>query len=143
LSLNTAGTDRFRPSATVPEVRNLSLAGDFCHGHIGLTTIESAVASGLNAVNAIVRRRGVGSEAEVLRPPTSPDSLYVLLRYLYAPYALGAKAYSEALEYLRGGPRHHRGHPASAAKPGRADEESLVRYLLTPGLPARHQRFDS
>jgi hypothetical protein len=80
LSLNEVGTDVWRPSASCTGVRNLSFAGDFCHGHIGLTTIESAVASGLKAVDAIVRRRGIGTAVEVLRPSTRPVSLYALLR---------------------------------------------------------------
>jgi hypothetical protein len=131
LSLNAVGTDIWRPSASCPGISNLSFAGDFCLGQIGLTTIESAVASGLQAVNAIVWRRGVGSEIEVLRPRTLPPLLYVLFRYAGAPYVLGAKAWSMGISYSRAG------------EPDRADDESLVRYLLTPGLPPRHQRFDS
>jgi hypothetical protein len=73
---------------------------------------------------------------EVLRPSTLPTSVYVLLRYALAPYALGAKAWSTGAKYFHGGPPVHRRHAG-------ADEESLARYLLTPGLPPRHQRFDS
>jgi uncharacterized protein with NAD-binding domain and iron-sulfur cluster len=143
LSLNAVGTDAMRPPASFPGVCNLALAGDFCRGHIGLTTIESAVASGLNAVNAVVRRRGVGDEARVQRPPRRPDAQFVAYRYALAPYVIGAKAFSTGAEGLRGErPRH--GKPSVAgAQGGGADGESLVRYLLTPGLPARHQRFES
>jgi len=131
LSLNTIGTEVWRPAATGETVSNLSFAGDFCHQHVGLTTIESAVASGLEAVNAVVRRRGVGSEVEVLKPATRDDAAWVALRYALAPYALAAKAWSKATE--------HSGRDSHRAA---ADEASLLRYLLTPGLRARHQRFD-
>jgi hypothetical protein len=136
LTLNVAGTEVWRPPASIPELSNLAFAGDFCHGHIGLTTVESAVASGLNAANAILQRRG-GDEFKVLEPNTLPDPLYMLMRYAFAPGAMAAKAWSEAVHHLRAEP----GVPGW--QPGAAEEESLVRYLLTPGLPPRHQRFDS
>ena len=48
---------------------NLSFAGDFCHQHVGLTTIESAVASGLEAVNAVVPGAGTSFAAGLARFP--------------------------------------------------------------------------
>ena len=114
-----------------PAIPNLTFAGDFCHGHIGLTTIESAVASGLAAAVAIAERRGLDGEIELLRPHRRPKALYPLLRYALAPYVAGAKVLSMGSERLR------------PVTPDPDAEESLVQYLLTPGLPPRHQRFDS
>ncbi len=133
LSLNAVGTNAWRPAPICEGVRNLSFAGDFCAHHVGLTTIESAVTSGLEAVNAIVHRRGVGHEAEVLKPPTRPDSTWVAFRYALAPYALGAKAWASATKHI------HASRPPGTSAGG----QSALGYLLTPGLPARHQRTDS
>ena len=131
LALNAVGTGEWRPHASSPAIPNLTFAGDFCHGHIGLTTIESAVASGLAAAVAIAERRGLDGEIELLRPHRRPKALYPLLRYALAPYVAGAKVLSMGSERLR------------PVTPDPDAEESLVQYLLTPGLPPRHQRFDS
>jgi Flavin containing amine oxidoreductase len=133
LSLNAIGTDAWRPAPICEGVSNLSFAGDFCSHHVGLTTIESAVTSGLEAVNAIVDRRGLGAEAEVLQPPTLPDSTWIALRYGLAPYALGAKAWASATRHVL----------ADRSPEGSAKDESVLRYLLTPGLPARRHRRES
>jgi hypothetical protein len=132
LSLNAVGTSQWRPRAASPALPNLSFAGDFCHGHIGLTTIESAVASGLAAARAIADRRGLEHEIEVLRPHRRPNPLYSALRYAFAPYVAGAKLFSMGAAQL----------PPAALDP-RTARDSLVHYLLTPGLAPRHQRFDS
>jgi hypothetical protein len=144
LSLNAIGTDAWRPSAMSEEVSNLYFAGDFCIQDIGLSTIEAAVASGLEAVNAIVRRRNVGSAIEVLKPDRLPDSLYVGLRYAWGPYAMAAKG----LSMINSRGRQKRPSSASGDATGSKQAaskgaESLLTYLLTPGLPARGQRRDS
>lgn len=132
LSLNMVGTGVSRPQASCPSISNLYFAGDFSRVHIGLTTIESAVSSGLNAASALVQRRGFGKAVEVLTPPTGQVERYVALRYLLAPLVAGAKAWSLGTEQLRGGP------PENGRSLCGDDQDSLLRYLLTPGLPARH-----
>lgn len=136
ISLNAIGTEEWRPAPSCHNVVNLSFAGDFCFHDVGLTTIESAVTSGLEAANTIVRRRRLGSEIEVTTPRTLPDSTWMALRYALAPYVAGAKAWSWAAGYA--GP-----HAGSASPQAPAADGSLWRYLLTPGLPPRHQRLDS
>jgi hypothetical protein len=120
LFLNETGTDVWRPHAACPGVENLSFAGDFCANDIGMTTIESAVAGGLEAARAIVRRRGVGAPVEIETPDEDWGGLYVWLRYAWGPYALAAKAWSTGSDCARG-----------------------LRRLLTPTAPPRRQRRDS
>ncbi|MGA9858618.1 MAG: FAD-dependent oxidoreductase, partial [Solirubrobacteraceae bacterium] len=100
LFVNETGTDVWRPPARSDGVENLTLAGDFCANDVGLTTIESAVTTGLLAARAIVQRRGIGAPvridghgASVLR-----DALYVGLRYAWAPYAVSAAAWSRSAD---------------------------------------------
>ena len=49
LFINQTGTDAWRPEASSDHVSNLYVAGDFCNNDIGMTTIESAVTTGLAA----------------------------------------------------------------------------------------------
>jgi flavin-dependent amine oxidoreductase len=128
LSLNAIGTDPWRPSATSSGLANVVFAGDLCHQEIGLTTIESAVASGLEAANAIIARRDLGSPLDVLLPRTLPGLYYVLLRAALLPSALAMKQLAEGLGDLEG------------ATPQSEDRDSLLRYLLTPGLAPRYRR---
>jgi hypothetical protein len=48
------------------------------------------------------------------------------MRYAWAPAVVAAKAWSKLSE------------PAKSSTGDGDGEESLLRYLLTPGLPARH-----
>lgn len=132
LTLDAIGTDSLRPAASCENVVNLSFAGDFCQQDTGLTTIEAAVASGLEAVNSVIRRRDLGAEVEVLTPKRMPGYIYVCLRYALAPSALAAKGWSLGEGQLLRSP---------SSAPGQ--REPLLRYLLTPGLPARRQRRES
>ncbi len=100
LFVNEAGTDPWRPATACPGLANLSLAGDFCRNRIGMTTIESAVTTGLEAAAAIVARRG-GEPVEITEPKAMPGLIYVWLRYAWAPYAAGAKAWSGASDRTR------------------------------------------
>lgn len=94
LFVNEAGTNRLRPGPSCAGVGNLSLAGDFCQSRVGMTTLESAVTTGLEAARAVVARRGLGAPVEVQQPVTRPISLYAWLRFAWAPYAIAAKAWS-------------------------------------------------
>jgi len=55
--LNTVGAWQHRPVAKTG-IRNLFMAGDYCRTDADLTTMESAVLSGLNAAQAILARDG-------------------------------------------------------------------------------------
>jgi hypothetical protein len=118
LFVNETGIDVWRPAAACPGVSNLSFAGNFCANRIGMMTVESAVASGLEAARVIVERRGVGAAVEITEPGAGVEALYVWLRYVWAPYALAAKAWSSGTDVLQG-----------------------LRALLTPtGAPGRQRR---
>jgi hypothetical protein len=140
LSLNVIGTDVYRPEAKSESLANVFFAGDFCrHNHkVGLTTVEAAVASGQAAAAAIVSARRLRDPIEILQPDPPPDALYVFMRYAWGPAALAAKVWSRLTEQAE------RGSPLTARLAGEQDqkgkenvEQSLVRYLLTPGLTPR------
>jgi hypothetical protein len=100
LFINETGIDVWRPAAACDGVENLSFAGNFCANRIGMMTVESAVASGLEAARAIVERRG-GPPVEVVEPDTGVNALYLLLRYMYAPSAAAAKVWSSGSDLVR------------------------------------------
>ena len=89
------------PAAQCAGISNLCFAGNFCQNRIGMMTVESAVASGLEAARAIVKRRG-GEPVDIIEPSAGNDLLYVWLRYAWAPYAVAAKAWSDGSDVLRG-----------------------------------------
>jgi hypothetical protein len=102
LFVNEAGTDAWRPTAPCPGLSNLYFAGDFCNSRVGMTTIESAVTAGLEAAHDLVQRRGIGDPVGILEPRSRPGSLYLWLRYAWAPYAYAASTWSKGDECLRG-----------------------------------------
>jgi hypothetical protein len=106
LFVNEAGSDVWRPKTSYDGLSNVCLAGDFCQNRIGMTTIESAVTTGLEAANAVIARRGVGKPVDVRVPNSPPGLRYVWLRYAWGPYAWAAKAWSEGREFLGGVARH-------------------------------------
>jgi NAD(P)-binding Rossmann-like domain len=133
LFVNQAGTDAWRPVASYKGLTNLSLAGDFCQNHIGMTTIESAVTTGLQAAQAIVDRRGVGKPVDIFEPASLPDSYFLWFRYAWAPYALAAKWWSAGGDYAR----------AIAPYCDSSDTRARMRNILTPSRPPRRQRRES
>jgi uncharacterized protein with NAD-binding domain and iron-sulfur cluster len=106
LFVNQAGTDVWRPKTRYDALHNVYFAGDFCQNRIGMTTIESAVTTGLEAANAVIARRGLGAPADVRIPSSPPGPLYVWLRYAWGPYAVAAKAISEGRELVKSVARH-------------------------------------
>ena len=126
LFVNQTGSDLFRPRAGCDTLPNLHLAGDFCENHIGLTCIEAAVVTGLNAAQSVVKQRG-GERVPVVEPRDFPALLFAWLRFALAPYAAAAKTWSsgsdlvcDALRRLNGG-------------------RSALRYLFG-ATPSRRQR---
>jgi hypothetical protein len=120
LFVNETGTDVWRPAASVDTLKNVAFAGDFCANRIGMTTIESAVTTGLEAARAIVKRRGIGAPVEITEPDAGFAPSYVWLRYAAAPYAAAAWAWSTG-----------------------SDCASRLRRLLTPARPPARQRRES
>jgi NAD(P)-binding Rossmann-like domain/Flavin containing amine oxidoreductase len=94
LFINETGIDVWRPAASCPDIDNLWFAGNFCANRIGMMTVESAVASGLEAARAIVERRGLGNPVEIIEPNPGHDLLYLWFRYAFGPSAIAAKAWS-------------------------------------------------
>ena len=101
LFLNETGIDVWRPGAECPDISNLCFAGNFCANRIGMMTVASAVASGLEAARVIVERRGLGAPVEIVEPRAANDLLYVWLRYAYGPTAYAAKAWSAGSDWAR------------------------------------------
>ena len=127
LSLNTVGAAEARPMPSPEKIRNLYIAGDYCHHHLGMTTIEAAVTSGARAADELARYNGLdGVEMQI--PPTWPDEVYAAARAAFAP-AVGVAMAMAA----RDGLSREEYEPDD-------ERESLLGYLLTPGLPARHRR---
>jgi hypothetical protein len=119
LFVNETGIDVWRPAAACTGVANLSFAGNFCANRIGMMTVESAVASGLDAARVIVERRGFGAPVEITEPSAGLEAYYVWLRYVWAPSALAAKAWSTGSDWVRG-----------------------LRELVTPTRAPRRQRWE-
>ncbi|HET8979913.1 MAG TPA: FAD-dependent oxidoreductase [Solirubrobacteraceae bacterium] len=96
LFVNETGSDDWRPEPEFPAIDNLVFAGDYTNNHVGMTTIESAVTSGLQAANAIVRSHRLGAPVEIAKPPftLAHELLWVWYRYALAPYAAAASAWS-------------------------------------------------
>jgi uncharacterized protein with NAD-binding domain and iron-sulfur cluster len=84
LFLNTVGAWQHRPKAETG-IPNLFMAGDFCQTDADLTTMESAVMSGLNAATAILARDGKRPDVASLPLETVPVWLLVLGKYLALP----------------------------------------------------------
>jgi hypothetical protein len=105
LFINETGIDVWRPKAACEGLSNLSFAGNFTANRIGMMTVESAVASGLEAARVIVERRGFGAPVEIVEPSAAMDALCVCLRYMWGPSAFAAKAWSTGTDWgsrLRG-----------------------------------------
>jgi hypothetical protein len=129
LFVNETGGDLWRPRASCKGLSNLSFAGDLCDNRIGMTTVEAAVTTGLEAARAIVKRRGVGAPVEIREPGSPPTAFFVWLRYAWAPYACAAKVWSSASDTIGSIARRVLG------------TQSALRYLLTPAShPARQRR---
>ena len=102
LFVNEAGAYAGRPHPGCRGIPNLALAGDFCRTTVGMTTIESAVVTGLRAAGGLVEYHGVGTPVLVDEHRTHPAALYSLLRRAYAPHAYAAAAVSRGADYARG-----------------------------------------
>jgi uncharacterized protein with NAD-binding domain and iron-sulfur cluster len=104
LFINEVGSEAYRPGPTATEVPQLFLAGDFCRTPIDVVTVEAAVVSGLQAVNALQRqavhdgwlgdRDPAARPVDIVVPDAYPDAQLMGLKLLLAPHAYAAKAWS-------------------------------------------------
>jgi glycine/D-amino acid oxidase-like deaminating enzyme len=131
LFVNETGSDIWRPTAACTGVSNLSFAGDLCDNRIGMTTIEAAVTTGLEAAQSVVERRAVGSPIDIASPGSPPTALFVWLRYAWAPYAYAAKAWSAGSDIVSDIARR-----VGAAR-------APVRHLLAPTASRARHRSES
>jgi hypothetical protein len=122
LFVNQVGTDEWRPAPSSAHISNLYLGADFCRNHVGMTTIESAVTSGLEAARVLVQRNGIGRPVEVEKVDTSPlvDALFVWLRYAGIPAVATASMVSRGTDML------------SDCADGLKRAGSALRWLMTP-----------
>jgi phytoene dehydrogenase-like protein len=107
LFINQTGTDAWRPHASSSHLSNIYLAGDFCNNDVGMTTIESAVTTGLQAARVIVSRNRYGYPVPIIPPERNllADLGYVWLRYAWAPSVAAASLWSHALSFVKDGCR--------------------------------------
>jgi hypothetical protein len=105
LFINQTGTDAWRPDASSDHIPNIYVAGDFCNNDVGMTTIESAVTTGLAAAKVIVTRNRHGKPVTIIPPDKSilADASYVWLSYAWLPYAFAASLWSHLLTFISGG----------------------------------------
>jgi hypothetical protein len=134
LFINQTGTDAWRPDASSSHIANVYLAGDFCNNNIGMTTIESAVTTGLEAAKVIVRRNGHGRPVRIIPPERNvlADLGYVWLRYAWAPSVAAASLWSHAWSFVKDGCGRGRKH----GLPWLADPRGAVpglQWIKRPG----------
>jgi hypothetical protein len=134
LFINQTGTDAWRPDASSSHISNIYLAGDFCNNNIGMTTIESAVTTGLEAAQVIVRRNRHGDRVTIIPPPKNLlfDLGYVWLRYAWAPYVAAASLWSHTWSFVKHGcgRRSRNGLPWA---PAPSDQPSGLKWAKRPG----------
>jgi hypothetical protein len=134
LFINQTGTDAWRPDASSTHISNIYVAGDFCNNNVGMTTIESAVTTGLRAAQVIVRRNRHGERVTIISPPKNLlfDLGYVWLRYAWAPYVAAASLWSHTWSFVkRGCGRRSRNRLPWAPAP--SDQEPGLTWAKRPG----------
>jgi hypothetical protein len=104
LFLNTVGAWHFRP-ITKTRIENLYIAGDYCQSTADLTTMESAVFSGLSTARDILRDRKLGPpDVLPVELQTPRRDLLLLGKCLFLAPALFLK-YARRWNLLPGGQR--------------------------------------
>ncbi len=143
LTLNTVGTDSWRPPAGSEQVPNLFLAGDFCRHDFGITTVEAAVATGLAAANGVIAHANAGDPEPIIPAEKLPAGMFVGMRYAWMAAAYAAMGWS-SISNSANGPGGPLGDPNWNPDEPLPNEPMLVigktstiHYLLTPNLPPR------
>lgn len=92
---NEVGSEQWRPT-TATAIANLFLAGTYCQNYADVATIEGAVTSGLLAAEQVRSRAGVMPPIRAKTAGYHHESVFAMLKVLWAPYAYGAKLWSMA-----------------------------------------------
>lgn len=104
LFVNEVGSWQWRPTAAT-DIPNVFLAGDYCRSFVDVVTIEGAVVTGLQAVQALLAQVRLDAQVhpvpesflkpvEIREPATYPAWSMQLLRLLLAPSAYAAKLWA-------------------------------------------------
>jgi phytoene dehydrogenase-like protein len=138
LFINQTGTDAWRPQSSSRHISNIYVAGDFCNNDVGMTTIESAVTTGLQAAKVIVERNGVGKPVTIIPPDRNIlfDMGYVWLRYALGPTAYAAGLWSKTVSRLCGDGDGGDGGTGGGGGDGPSGGRGLPWFSMpkTPGL---------
>jgi hypothetical protein len=102
LFTNQVDSMKYRPETTC-RIPNLFIAGDYCRTFIDVTTIESAVVSGLMAAEAVRRQAGIGTEIAIRRAETYPQLLLSAMKAMGMPAAYAAKAFTAMSDVMYAG----------------------------------------
>lgn len=84
LFINTVGSWPFRPG-TRTGFPNLYITGDYCQTEADLTTMESAISSGVATAGAILSDLGIGNDASPLRLKTHGRLPLLLVKFATFP----------------------------------------------------------
>ncbi len=107
LFINKVGSRQAQPKPTYPAIQNLYFAGDTCINPIVIATVESAVYSGLQAAQALwqnLQKQGTALSnshpIEIKDPEVYPLGLLFAWKIMLAPYAVLAKCWADADDYV-------------------------------------------
>jgi uncharacterized protein with NAD-binding domain and iron-sulfur cluster len=100
LFVNQVGSWQWRPQATCTSA-NLYIAGDFCQTFIDVVTIESAVASGLMAAEALRRQARVRQPIRIRYPDQFPVTAMSAYAAAQRPLSYAARAPSSIDEAIK------------------------------------------
>jgi hypothetical protein len=101
LFMNVVGGKRWQPRTHYPgHISNLYFAGDCVLNEIRMTTVESAVVSGLHAAREVWKKHKLGEAINVVVPETYPLWDILALDTLMLPWACAAKWWSSAAEVV-------------------------------------------
>jgi hypothetical protein len=100
LFINEIGSWKWRPQ-TRTKIKNLFLAGDFCKNAIDVVCLEGAVVSGLEAAECVRAHSGQGAAIKIETPKRYPYSMFWPWKFMLAPYAAGAWAWSSYRDLAR------------------------------------------
>jgi Flavin containing amine oxidoreductase len=101
LFLNTVAAWHFRPRTTTG-IANLFIAGDFCRTQADLSTMESAVMSGLNTAGAVLRRAGMTTTVRAKHLDEASPLLLQAAKYAALPLITPIALWKRLQQRLQG-----------------------------------------
>jgi hypothetical protein len=101
LFVNTVGGKQWQPRHHYPDdLANLFFGGDSTINPIRMATVEAAVVSGLQAASGVWNAHPLGEPIEIKTNDLLPAPLFAAMKAWMAPWAYGAKCWSDAEEIL-------------------------------------------